>query len=135
MSWVKTYAKLVYGPHRPDLRKENRNVDWMLVGEVDWDVARLMRSWINARRWEPIQQPVWKPHVTIADGRSPIREEFRNAWKRREGRGIKIEYSLEFFQKWKFFCVPVRSDTILSICDELGLSRDYPFHITVGRLP
>lgn len=130
--WIKTTAKIVYEPLRADLKKESRNPKWTVVAEVDPEITRLYRWWIKRQWWLDLVQPMWYPHVTVIDGRRPIRNNER--WKRLDGRRIEIEYSVNVEQHWKFFVLPVRSSVFDEIRQECGFHETHPYHITFGRM-
>lgn len=132
--WVKYKGVVVYNPPRPDLRKIRHGQDWFLFVEADFGLAAFYR-WLVFRRFGLRLQPTaWKPHVTVLDGRKKVEPHFQKFWKKYEKQKVEFEYSVEVEQHWKFWVLPVRSEQLLDMREELGFSRNYPLHLTFGRM-
>ena len=137
MEWVKANGRIIYDPTRDDLRKEERATPWWVIAQLtgrDLEDFSAYYRWLLRRRGiGMIQQPAWKPHVTILDGRREVPEEFRRLWKKYDGQVVSFEYGVDIQKVWKFWVLPVRCALFEKIREELGFNPDYPFHITVGR--
>lgn len=133
-NWVKHRGVLVYNPPRPDLRKIRQGNDWFIFLELDYNFAALYRWFILRRFHLQLQPTAWKPHVTVLDGRNKVQPEYRQFWKKYEKKKIEFEYSVDIEQHWKFWTLPVRSETLLDIREELGFKRQCELHITIGRM-
>jgi hypothetical protein len=133
-NWVKATGKLVYEPKRPELRKTRQNDDWWLIVETDPRIANYYNWWVERMWGLRLQLPAWKAHVTVLDGRYPVKPEFRNMWKAHAGEIITFEYNVEFEQHWKFFALPVRSKKLNDYRKELGFKPINNMHITFGRM-
>lgn len=137
MKWVKVNGRILYDPKRDDLRKEERNTPWWLIVQLTGrdleDFSAYYRWILRMRGIGMIQQPAWKPHVTVLDGRKPVAEEYRHLWKKYDDLIVPFEYGVEIEKVWKFWVLPVRCDFFDTIRTELGFKGTYPYHITVGR--
>jgi hypothetical protein len=129
--WVEIDVKIVYDPHRPGLRKNNRSN--MIVGELDFGFSEYYQHLIKKGTGKIIQGNAWRPHVTIFDGRANLSQSAMQLWKKYHGKIVRIKYSVDVTKHWKFWLLPVQCEFFNVIRSELGLKSDYPFHITVGR--
>lgn len=134
MSWVKYKGVMVYNPKRPELKKTRKEEEWWLICEVDYGLAAFYRHLVFKRHGLQLQPTAWKPHITVLDGRKPVKPEFRKFWKKYDKQKIDFEYSVDIEQHWKFWVLPVRSKKLEEIRKELGFFNDYPLHITFGRM-
>lgn len=132
MAWFKGFGWLEYNPQRPEIKKTRAADDWWLVLNVPGDVCKYY-SWWAKQKGVTLQLPVWRPHVTILNGRSPVRKENRHLWKKHHGEKIYFEYSNEFDVNWKFWTLPVRSARMQEIRHELGFDTNEKIHLTIGR--
>jgi len=129
--WVPTSAKILYDPHRPGIRKVRPGS--LVVANVDPGIAEYYRWWVKKRHGLFLHNTAWIPHVTILDGKKQAKLDM-SAWKRHHNVMIDIEYSVELEQHWKFWVLPVRSNSLMMLRKELGLTPAYNFHITFGRM-
>jgi hypothetical protein len=133
--WLRGSGKLVYNPHRPDLRKTRQADDWWLVVNTDNGIGEYYRWWIKKMKGIELLRPAWRTHVSILNGREPVQPEYLHLWKKYQNKPIHFEYSVDIEQHWKFFVLPVRCEELVNIRGELGLStKKSPLHITIGRL-
>lgn len=113
------------------MKKTNRSN--LIVGELDFGFSDLYRHFVKKGTGKIIQANAWKPHVTIFDGKSKIDLTNHDFWKKHDGKRVTIKYNLEVTKHWKFWVLPVECEFFKEIRAELGLKRDFPFHITIGR--
>ena len=78
--------------------------------------------------------PLFGAHITVLDGRVPVKNEHMHLWKKYQGKVIEFKYSPDIQQNWKFFHLTVQCEMLRNIRAELGLNPNYNFHITVGRI-
>jgi hypothetical protein len=137
MTWLKLTGKLIYDP--------NRNTEWggefrkqhklrTLILQLPRDELDLYYQWFLQKKfgqWLDLQRPMYGKHITVVKGDERIRN--LDKWKAHQGRKVEIEYSPRLQPHWKFWCLPVRSPKLQELRNELGLSTDFKFHITVGR--
>ena len=69
----------------------------------------------------------------MLDGRQEVAENKQEFWGKYHDAEITFEYSVEIEHHWKFWVLPVRCSFLNDIREELGLNREYNFHITIGR--
>jgi hypothetical protein len=131
--WIKGAGKLVYNPHRPDLRKTRKADDWWLVVNTDNGISDYYRAWFKKDTGVDLLKPAWRTHVSVLNGKEPVRPEYQHLWKKYENEWINFEYGVDVEQHWKFFVLPVKCDRLDEIRAELGL-KSIPLHITIGRL-
>lgn len=137
MRWVKANGRVIYDPEREDLRKESRKTPWWLIVQLTGrdleDFSAYYRWHLRCRGIGLLQQPAWKPHVTVLDGRKAIDEKYHHLWKKYDGLIVSFEYGVEVEKIWKFWVLPARSDFFDTIRKELGFTEAHPYHITIGR--
>jgi hypothetical protein len=132
--WTKSKGMLVYNPCRPDLRKIRRAEEWLLMVKVDPGISLYYRWWIKKRWGIHLHPPMFDTHITVLDGRVPVKPIFKDKWGSHKYELIEFEYSVEFEQHWKFFVLPVKCDRLNDIRSELGFASYDDFHITFGRV-
>lgn len=133
MEWLKGYGWLEYNPTRREIKKIRAADDWWLTLTIPGDVCKYYVWWMQKEKGISLQLPVWRPHITILNGRKPVSVDKQHLWKKYQGEKINFEYQPNIEQNWKFWSLPVRSNRIHEIRKELGVDDDFPFHITVGR--
>lgn len=133
-NWTTANGILTYNPKRPDVRKTFDHDDWRLVAEVDHGFSLYYCWWVKRQWGLNLQLPVWKPHITVLNGKQPVLPEYHKLWKKHERRKIVFEYSVEFEQHWKFFVLPVKCEVFNDIRAELGLPAWNHYHVTFGRM-
>lgn len=132
--WIKLTGKLRYNPPRPGLKKIRPGEDWRLVVELDRGIAMYYAWWVFKRYWKTIQLPVWRPHITVLDGKTQVKKHNVEFWKKYEGQVIEFYYSPALEKHWKFWTLPVKQNSQLDeIRKELGINNAHPYHITIGR--
>lgn len=134
MNTLKIKGKIVYNPRRDKLKKTRTHDEFFLVLEVPDNVGVYYRHWLYRRFGIKISPPAYGCHVTVLDGRQPVKKEHIAAWKKHAGKVIEIEYTPEVYRQWLFWCLPVVSPELDEIRKELGFSTAKPLHITIGRM-
>lgn len=134
-TWVKSIATLVYNPYRPGLRKVRGANNFFFIAEVKGDICKYYSHLIEKNLYLKLQLPVWRPHVTILNGRQSISDDKLHIWKKYAGEEIEFEYNVNVEQHWKFWVLPVRSERMQQLQKELGFDfENYDFHLTIGRM-
>lgn len=142
-------GKIIYEPQRfiesRQVAGRKRINPWWVVVQTGNGLASYYRRQIE-RLHNPLDMPngfslsppMWGAHVTVLDGRVPVKEEYRVNWKKHDGRKITFDYSPEIYQVWKFFAIPVRSAIMDEIRLECGMQvaeiGAWNYHLTVGRI-
>lgn len=130
-------GKIVYDPFRPNIKKE-KNVWWCVV-EIDDEIANYYRWWVSRRYHKTMLKPSWNAHITVVGGTKPKNI---NKWKERHGQEVIFAYehypqtydpNVRRSSEPPHWWVRVYCDELNDVREELGLRREYPFHITVGK--
>lgn len=132
--WLKTTGVLRYEPYRKDFRKTHKQRTLILDLKRD-DLCRYY-AWFLTRNYGTgyeLQAPMYGPHVTIVRGDERFPQ--LQHWKKYEGKQLEIEYDPESLSKtWAFWSIDVRKTIdLLFIRQELGLTPNHNFHLTIGR--
>jgi len=128
----KSTAKVLYDPYRPGLRKIRPGS--LIVADVDPNIAKYYRWWVDKQLHLKLQNTAWLPHITVFDGKTPLSKEQMALWNKHQHERIHFEYNNEIEQHWKFWVLPVESKRLKEIRQELGLPTNKNFHITIGRM-
>ena len=131
---VQITGKLDYNPRRDKLKKTRSHDEFFLVLELPDNIGVYYRHWLFRRFGLKVAPPAYGCHITILDGRQPVKKEFLDKWKAHEGKRITITYTPDVYQQWKFWCLPVISPELDAIRTELGFNTTKPLHITIGRM-
>lgn len=124
----KTTGKIVYDP----THKVAKFLKWTMILRVPDEITAYYRYWIKRELGIQLNVPCWRSHVTIVRGQRPLRP---HLWNQHAGREIEIEYSGDIHNDGKYFWLPVKSQELSDVREELGLSP-YPkigFHVTTGN--
>jgi len=132
--WVTGTGIVVYSPHRPGIRKIQRHSPWWVIVEIDKELSRYYRWWIEKRFGLRLQVPTWGTHITVVSDRDKIEPEYLNQWKMFDRQQLSFEYNVAVEQHWKFWTLNVKSDVLTQMRKDLGLTRHHSLHITIGRM-
>jgi hypothetical protein len=127
----------VFPESRLRIKNKKRNYEEeLIIGKVSNDFAKLYSSLVYKQYGVVLELPPFGAHITIADGRQKIdikrNEQFLNQIKNKQ---FKVECDPRVYRHWRFYALRVHSTELDCIRKKLGLSSDYPFHITIGKLP
>jgi hypothetical protein len=132
--WIRIKGRLIYEPRREGIKKVQRDTPWWVIVQLPHDdLSNFYRRWLKNFYGIVSHPPVWGTHVTVLDGRVPVKPEFMGAWKKHHGETVEFEYSPYVEQHWKFFTLPVRSEFLHGVRKELGFDVEKSLHITFGR--
>lgn len=135
--WIKGTGKLVYDPWRGGMKRRTKN--WAVV-EVDREITRYYRWWVQKEKWIELKQPAWDAHISVVRGE---RLKDPSLWKKYHGEIIEFEYKHGVRQSgdttgWdrpdNFWFVDVISPRLNEIREELELKTGWKFHLTVGKI-
>lgn len=121
--WIKGQGRLKYG-------QDNR-----LVINVDPDLTRFYRSLIPKHITFKI--PKYFPHITVVRGKweAPV---WTEKWMKRENEIVYFEYSPETQFGGMYIWLPVRSEKIGELRQELGLQKNFwkfqEYHLTIANI-
>ena len=130
---IKIKGRLVYDPHRPDFRKTHK-MKTLIVELKPGFLANYYESFLQKIHGTgfKLHPPMFGYHVTIVSGNERIPN--LAAWKKHQGKEIEIEYdTTSIAKKHDFWFLKVNGQNLQDFRAELGLSRNFPFHLTIGR--
>lgn len=130
-------GKVVYDPKRGDMRSNTKN--WCVI-ELDREITRYYRWWLQREQHIVLQQPAWDAHISIIRGER-LNDEQMKIWKRHQGRRVDFVYEHGDIQISKdkdapghFYWIRVDCPVADEIRTELGLVASWKYHhITIGR--
>lgn len=157
-NWHTSTGIIRYDPYRGNMSKK---IDWWAVLEVDKEITRYYRYWINKMVFNPLelnhdginskaaakypytklQQPAWDAHVSIIRGEKP-RKDLTHLWKKYDG--MKLEFQYRHNPRYSgdttgdgrpdnFWFVEVNCPTLMAIRTELKRPTNWSLHLTVGK--
>ena len=139
--WLKGRGILTYDPKR----KNKKNTEDWLVLEVDREITRLFRWFVDREllnvtgaEGHGLLQPSGDAHISVLRGRNDLRQvpkwEKDAMWGKYQGREVDFLYSPHVrVAKGEFFFVEVKCPWLLEIRQEFGLPYDYGLHLTIGK--
>jgi hypothetical protein len=140
--WLKGRGVLVYDPKR----KNKRNTEDWLVLEVDREITRLFRWFVDRNlvnvtdaAGHGLLQPSGDAHVSVIRGRNDLRKvpkwQKEAMWGKYQGREVEFLYSPNVqLAKGEFFFVEVKCPWLLEIRKEFDLPYDFGLHLTIGKV-
>ena len=130
-------GKVVYDPKRVGMKSNTTN--WCVI-ELDREITRYYRWWLQKERHIILQQPAWDAHISVVRGERLTPEQMK-MWKKQQGRIVDFVYEHGDIQVSKdkdapgyFFWIRVDCPAVDEIRTELGLVASWKYHhITIGR--
>ena len=125
----------------PPRGKMKRKTEWWAVANVDKEITRYFRWWVQNRYHIKLAQPSWDAHISIIRGERPPENKI-DLWKKYDGQKIEFTYSLEVRQSgdttgWDrpnhYWFVNVQCPLLKQIRQEFGFKSDWSQHLTIGR--
>lgn len=136
MDWLTGSGIIRYDPPRPGLSKKK---DWWAIVEIDREITRYYRWWVQRRFHVELKQPSWDAHISIIRGEKPHPDKM-NLWKKYNGKRIEFKYSNYIRQSGdtkpgpnSFWFVEVDCPFLTEMRDEFNIPSDWKQHITIGR--
>lgn len=127
--FFKSTGKIIYDPHRPNLKKKK---DWWVTLIVDPEITRYYRWFVMKRYWLKLHMPSWGSHVSIIRGEKPYNE-YMHLWKKYHLKEVDFEYSNDIIFRRGFCFVEVKNDFLLNIRKEFKFLTNFGLHLTIGR--
>jgi len=124
-----------YDPFRGNMKNKT---NWWAVLEVDREITRYYRWWIQNQKWTHLHQPSWDAHVSIVRGEKP-EPNLMHLWKKYDKQRIEFKYKHEVIQTTKdnkggpYWYVEVECPFLKNIRDELNRPSNWALHLTIGR--
>lgn len=130
-------GKVVYDPNRGYMKSNTTN--WCVI-ELDREITRYYRWWLQKERHIILQQPAWDAHISIVRGERLTTEQMK-MWKKQQNRLVDFVYEHGDIQVSKdkdapghFYWIRVDCPAVDEIRNELGLVASWKYHhITIGR--
>ena len=124
-----------YDPYRGSMKGRTQ---WWCVVEVDREITRYYRWWLQREKHILLQQPAWDAHISIIRGEAVCARK-PELWKKYDGKRVNFlyehgNYRCEADPKGgHFYWVDVHCPELSNIRKEFGLPTGWRFHITFGR--
>jgi hypothetical protein len=133
-----------YNPPRPGMK---HRTDWWAVLDVNKELTRYYRWWLEFEQHIHLQPPSWDCHISIVRGEKP-QPEFIDGWKKyqgerleftythgviRVGRSLRTDARAENATGGEYYFIDVVCPRLDEIRKELGLKTGFNHHLTIGR--
>ncbi len=136
--WHTGYGYIKYDPPRGRMKKKT---NWWAVVNIDREITRYYRWWIQKELHVELCKPSWDAHVSIIRGEQPPIE-LQHLWKKYDGQRVEFKYKHCVRQSGDttgndrpdhYWFVEVDCPLLKQIRDEFGFPSNWKQHITVGR--
>jgi hypothetical protein len=150
--WHKGTGIIQYDPPRGRMKKK---VDWWCVINVDREITRYYRWWVEKElHVKGLCPPSWDAHISVVRGSNDIvsfdrdliqdgKPDRYKLWKKYNSEKVEFWYEHNPQQapqrphrqdeEGTFWHVEVQCPRGTEIRKELGLKHDWPLHLTFGR--
>lgn len=116
--------------------KKRQYNEEIIVGKISNDLCNYYISLIYKKYGILLEKPPFGAHITISDGRQKINiQKYSDYLFQLNNKQFKVLCDPKIYLHWKFFAVRIYSPELSNIRKQLNLSEDYPFHITIGKIP
>jgi len=133
---------IVYDPYRGEMKR--RTKQWCVI-EVDKEITRYYRWWLQFEKHIRLQPPSWDAHISIVRGEF-LQPDKRHLWKKYQRKEIDFLYQhgdiqchqVQEKQHGKtisglFYSIGVECPALDDMRSELGLCTGFKYHLTIGR--
>lgn len=135
---------IVYDPYRGGMKTRT---NWWCVLNIDTEITRYYRWWLEYERHIHLQPPSWDAHCSIVRGERPARQ-FESVWKKYHDNKIEFQYEHGNVMSdvshrtdpgaivntgGVYYFIRVECPQLDHIRSELGLRTGYSYHLTIGR--
>lgn len=115
--------------------KKRKFEDELIIGKVSNDFHKLYSYFLFKNYGVYLEPPLFGSHITICDGREKLNLERDSEYlKQIQNKQFKVECDPNIYLHWQFYAIRVYSPELDLIRKTLGLSANYPFHITIGKV-
>lgn len=129
-------GRIVYDPNRPGMKSVQ---PWWCIVEVDREITRYYRWWLQKEQGIILQQPAWDAHISVVRGEVAC-SRVPHLWKKHHHDRVSFEYDHGLIRKvadkdqpgW-FYWIDVDCPQLSKLRADLGLPVGWRFHITIGR--
>jgi len=126
---------LLYNPPRGKMKTN----PWWLVVDVEPEITRYYRWWVQKEKGILLCKPSWDAHITVVRGMEPTNSDIWNKHNLRE-----IKFSICHMPRqsgdttgWdrpdNYWFVDIFSKNLSDIMTELGFPEKEKYHLTIGR--
>lgn len=129
-------CKIIYDPHRGDM---SRRTAWWCVADVDKEITRYCRWWLQYEKHIHLQEPAWNAHISIIRGEKPVYDRLHR-WKEFHKKTLTfywdhtdIKCDEDRHNGGLFYWINVECPELDVIRSQLGLRTGFKYHITIGR--
>jgi len=128
-------GKIIYDPHRGDMKGRTQ---WWCVVDVDKEITRYYRWWLQKEKHIILQKPAWDAHISVIRGEFACSKK-PHLWKKYSGQKVDFEYEhgnlkvADDPDGGKFYWIDVECQTLNEIRKEFDLPKGWRYHITIGR--
>lgn len=136
MSYHRGTGMIVYDPYRGEMKR--RTTGWCVVN-VDKEITRYYRSWLQREKHIHLMPPSWDAHISIVRGEK-LPSSVQHLWKKYDRQVIEFQYEHGEYHcaddpknGGKYYWINVQSPLFTQIREELCLPVGWRFHITIGR--
>jgi hypothetical protein len=132
---IQCVGKLVYNPPRGKMKVN----PWWLVLDIEPELTRYYRWWVERQYGIVLCKPAWDAHVTVVRGQEP---EHKELWGKHADKEIVFSLQPGVRQSgdttgWdrpdSYWFVDIFSSELSDIMVELGFPEKEKYHLTVGR--
>jgi len=129
-------GRIKYDPPRADMK---HRTTWWAIAEVDREITRYYRWWLQYEKHIILQKPAWDAHISIVRGENGCAQ-FPHLWKKYQDKRVEFQYDPSDLkcvrdnkQPGEFYWINVICPFFSDMRNELGLPVGWRFHITIGR--
>jgi hypothetical protein len=126
---------IVYDPYRGDMKGRTK---WWCIVEVDKEITRYYRWWLQREKHIILQKPAWDAHISVIRGEHAC-SQHPEFWKKYQGQKIHFKYEHGNLCREAdadggfFYWIDVDCNFLNQVRAEFGLPRGWRFHLTIGR--
>lgn len=128
-------GRIVYDPYRGEMK----TAPFWCVVDVDKEITRYYRWWLQKEKHILLQKPAWDAHISIVRGEQAC-SKHPQLWRKFHGQTVDFLYEhgnirvgKDKDQPGQFYWIDVECPKLSLIRAELGLPKGWRFHITIGR--
>lgn len=129
MSLYKSSGEIYFYP------KKYSNKAWSIVN-CEIGIVEYYQFWLKKLYGIKLQTPKHGAHITCIREEQIEDDVYDTLWTKYQDKTILFEYSNEIVTNGEHFWLPVISEELFDIREEMGLVRkgEFGLHLTIGRL-
>lgn len=125
-----------YDPHRGDMQRRTK---WWAVVDVDKEITRYYRWWLQKEKHILLHQPAWDAHISIFRGEADCAK-YPELWKKYQNKRVDFLYEHGNIRVQEdknnggyYYWIDVECPFLSEMRTEMNLPVGWRFHITIGR--